>query len=464
MQTSDSIDEFWFQNYRRSIFWGFPNGTAPLTGLLSLMDTEPVSTPQFGWQEERWTQLATTTKVPGSGGTANTIFYGTGTFVTSGTTVTITAGTTYRIAVTDASSMQEDDVWKIHNLPLASGTIEASFRVVSKSVAVSGSNYIEAEALVTTAAVTNNASSVVGIPVIYSGSMFAEGSRSRTGRMTYPSVIYNDTQIFKTAFEMTRTAMKAPTKYSKTGDYKKQAKGNGIRHLEGMEWALLTGDRRATTAADSDTGDTVRRSSMGGLLYYLKQWEKGSMSNGGAFDYRANATDVSAQTDFLAYPDKRIIRLGGATMSLDAFNEMEALPFQKNNSNEICKLCLCGPGYLAKLNSRLEKSVQKTEMRGEQFAGWNFKVNMRSTINGDVYYKTHPLFAASSSPYRNSAFYLDLGFLKLRPLKDSDTQLMEMIQPRDADRRKDQWLTETGAEFPFPEAHMFVDNLGGISA
>jgi hypothetical protein len=48
-------------------------------------------------------------------------------------------------------------------------------------------------------------------------------------------------------------------------------------------------------------------------------------------------------------------------------------------------------------------------------------------------------------------------------LLDSDTDIQPMIQLPDADKRKDQWLTECGFEFRFPEANLYVENLGGIT-
>lgn len=458
--SSEQTSPYWSQNTRRKIFYSYPNGTAPLTGFLSLADTEDTPQPQYGWNEERYEQLRTTTT---SGPTNNVVFYLTGTTTTAGTTFTPTAGTVYRIYVTDASLLQTDDVVKIHYLPLSSGTTEVSFRV--NTINVTGTDYIEAECVATASgAITNNAASVVGLQVIYAGSAFAEGAKSRTGMSIYPSQIINYTQIFKTAFEMTRTALKEPLIYDKSGDYKNQLKINGIKHLAGMEWAFLTGDRASRSTTDDSTGQTVRRSYVGGVLWFLKQWEKGSVANGGAFDYRANATDVSGQTDYITYTDKRIIRLGGGVVSLDSFNEIEALPFQKTNSTEFCKLCLCGPGYMSKVNARYGKEIQKSELREEVFAGFNFKMVQRMGLQGDIYYKTHPLFSMAGSPYRNSAFYIDLGYIKYRPLSDSDTDIQQMIQDNDADKRKDQWLTEAGLEVPFPEAHMFVDNLGAIAA
>lgn len=455
--SSEVEDDFWSQTVRRKILYSYPNGTAPLNALLSLADTVETSHPEFGTPEQRWEQLRTVTT---SGATNNVVFYLTGTTTTAGTTFTPTAGTVYRIYMTDASNWQTDDVLKIHRLPLSSGTTEVGFRVVSTNTA--GTDYVEAECIATASgAITNNAATVVGLQVVHSGSAYAEGSRSRTGRYKFPTDILNYTQIFKTPFEMTRTALKEPTKYDKSGDYKNQLKGNGIDHVAGLEWTAFFGDRRKTTAVDEDTGTTVRRSFNGGLLWMLKQWELGSTSNGGAFDYRANAVNVAAQTDFIAYPDKRIIRLGGASVTLDTFNEIEALPFRKTNSVEFCKLCLAGPGYMGKLNARLNKDIQKTALKGDEYEGWDYKLAMRSGLNGDTYYKLHPLFA--NTEMNNSAFYIDMGFVAWRPLTDSDTDIQQMIQANDADKRKDQWLTEGGFEFSYPEACMFVDGLGGIT-
>lgn len=462
LESSEQLDDFWSQNSRRKVFYSYPNGTAPLTGFLSLADTGNTSHPQFGWNEERWEQRRTVTI---AGPTANNSFYTAGTTTTAGATFTPTGGTTYRLYVSDADQFQIDDTVKVHNLNIAASTTrtEISGLVVARGETGGTGDYIEIKVTESApGAVTNNSATLtVGLPVVHQGSAFAEGSRSRTGRYRFPSEIFNYTQIFKTAFEMTGTALKEPTKYDKTGDYKNQLKKNGIDHLAGMEWAFLFGDRKSETAEDPDTGSTVRRGYTGGVLWYLKQWEKGSVANGGAFNYRTNAVDVSAQTDYRAYPDKRIIRLGNSSISKDDFEAIEALPFEKTNSVEWCKLCLCGSAYLGKINARYSKDVQVTQLRGEQYEGWDFKMVKRSSLQGDIYYKMHPLF--NSPEMRSSAFYIDIGYLKYMPMEDRDTDIMTMIQLPDADKRKDQWLTEAGLEIPYPEAHAFVQDLGQIT-
>ena len=452
------------QNTRRRIFYSYPNGTAPLTGFLSLAEVnEDTPIPQFGWREQRYERKQTTTT---AGPTSNVTFYTAGTTTSLGATATLTAGLAVRMYVVDASEFQADDMVKVHGLVVNSGSAKTEVAILITTTNTTGTDYIEGTIqYAPPGAVTNNsATSGVnqGNYVVSMGSAYAEGARSRLGTRKYPSEIQNYTQIFKNPFEMTRTALKAPLTYDKTGEYKNMVKVNGIEHLAGMEWAFLFGDRNYVTTVDEDTGETVPRRMTGGILWFLKQWELGSVSNGGAFNYRSSAVDVYAQTDYETYPDKRIIRLGGSTVSKSQFDIIEGLPFAKTNSTEYCKLCLAGQGYLQKINSYYEKQVQVTQVRGEQYEGWDFKLTKKSGLNGDIYYKNHPLF--NNTLMNNSAFYIDMGYIGYRPLSDSDTCIQQMIQLPDADKRKDQYLTEAGLELPYPEAHMYVEALGGITS
>lgn len=459
--TSESLDDYWSQNTRRKVFYAYPNGTAPLMGFLSLADAEDTPMPEFGWYEERFQRVRTLTA---TGPTSNTTFYLGGTTTTAGTTFTPTAGTNYRIYVDDASLFQANDYVIVHGVTIASGGAkeEATFLVTSTDTT---SNYLETTAQNTVSgAITNNSATALvnlDLPVVHAGSAWAEGSQSGDGMFTFPSEILNYTNIEKTSFELTGNALKEPTKYDKSGAYSDELKKNGLKHMAGMEWKAWFSHRRKTTATDPRTGKTVRRSFTGGVLWFLKQWEKGTVSNGGAFDYRSGGADISAQTDYVTYYDKRVIRLAGATVSKTSFNRIEALPFQKTNSNEWCKVCYCGPEYLAIIQEAYEKQLQYTSLRGEQFKGWEYDLQWRMGPAGKIYYKQHPLF--TDSEMRKSAFYIDMGYIKYRPVTDRDTDVKPNIQPRDADTRKDQYMTDWGIELPYPEAHMYVENLGGIT-
>lgn len=458
---SESLDDFWSQNTRRKVFYSYPNGTAPLMGFLSLADEEETPMPEFGWYEERFQRLRTLTA---TGPTSNTTFYLGGTTTTAGATFTPTAGTAYRIYVDDVSLFQANDQIIIHGLTINSSSAkeEVQFLITSTDTT---NNFLETVAQNTASGAITNNSATAGVnldcAVVHAGSSWAEGSQSGDGMFTFPVEVTNYTGIDKTAFEVTGNALKEPTKYDKNGAYSDELKKNGIKHMAGMEWKAWFGHRRKTTAIDPRTGKTVRRSSTGGLLWWLKQWEKGNTGNGGAFDYRVGGADLTAQTDWVTYPDKRIIRLGGATVTKAQFNRIESLPFRKTNSTEWCKVCYCGPDYLAMIQEVYEKQIQVTSLRGEQYKGWDYDLQFRTGPAGKIYYKLHPLF--SDAEMNTSAFYVDMGYIKYRPVTDRDTDVKPNIQPRDADTRKDQYMTDWGLELPYPEAHMYVERLGGIT-
>jgi hypothetical protein len=452
---SEQLDDYWVQNTRRRIFYAYPNGTAPLTGLLSLMENKDTPLPEFTWNEERWAAIKTTT----AGGPTSTVpFYLTGTTTTAGTPATFTSQQIVRIYVDDASNFQIDDTIKIFSLDLTTGTMDLAGRVTSTNV--TGADYIEfAVTNVPVTTVLNSASANIGKYLYLMGSAYAEGARSRTGRQIFPTAVKNYTQIQKTPFELTRTALKEPLKYDKTGAYKDVSKHNGINHLSQIEFTAFFGERALTTAVDDDTGQVVRRGFTGGIRWFLDQWELGSVANGGALEY--GQAKVSDQTDWVTYTNKRVIKLGGATITKSQFNELNSRVFARTNSTDWSKLCMCGPGYMSKVADVFERQLVRTSLRDEGFAGFNFKLQMHSSNSGDIYYKVHPLF--NDPIMTNSAFYIDLGYMGYRPLTDSDTDIQPMIQANDADKRKDQWLTEYGFEIPFPEAFMYVENLGGIT-
>ncbi len=458
LTSSETLNDYWSRNTRRRVAYDFPQGTAPLTALLSLLEPEFTPIQEFGWNEERWTQIKTLTSTSGQP-SSGVVFYGAGTTTTSGAPTTITVGLALRAYVDDASNFQVDDSIVFWKLSLTTGTGNLAGRITGTNV--TGADYIEFEVTaVVSSTVLNSSDANEGISVFLMGSAFAEGSRSRTGRNKFPVEIKNFTQIHKNAFELTRNALKQPLIYNKSGQYEKALKDNGIDHLCGLEMSALFGKRRSTTATDPDTGELVKRYFSGGLLWFLEQWEIGNVTNGGAFDYRPGGANLIAETDWELYTDKRIIKLAGATLSGDQFDELTSRAFEKTNNTSWDKLVLCGQGFFNKVAARYEKKITWTSMRDNGFKGFDFKLAEFSSNAGAMYMKTHPLFR--DAVWRNSAFIIDLGFLKWRPITDSDTDVYQGIQANDADKRKDQYLTDGGPEFWFPEAHMFIQDLGGI--
>lgn len=455
--SSEQIDDYWSQNTRRKIFYAYPNGTAPLTGLLSMMDSEDTPQPAFGWNEERWQETSTTAAVnPTSAANKDGPFTTTGTTTAAGDAngkFTVAQFGAVRVYVTDASIFQVNDNVKLFGVgftsgagPAATGSVDVTGRVTA-----TGTGYLELEATTAWTGVLN-AAATNGHRVVLIGTAYAEGARTGSGGIVFPYEITNYTQIFKTPYEMTRTALKEPLKYDKTGAYKDMSKSNGIKHLASIERAAFFGEQAKTTTVDPDTGQTVPRRFTGGLRWFLDQWEKGTTYG---------QVDCSTAADWRTAPNKRVIKLGGTTITKGDFNLLMARLFERTNNTSWDKLCLCGPEYLAKVADMFERQLQFNSLRDEGFDGFNFKLVRHMSNSGEVYYKQHPLF--TSAEMRNSAFYLDLGYIGYRPLSDSDTDIQPMIQLPDADKRKDQWLTECGFEFRFPEANLYVENLGGIT-
>lgn len=458
LTSSETIANYWMRNTRRRIFYSYPNGTAPLTGFLSMLDdNEDTPIQEFGWQEKRWQAIQTTTA---AGPAANVVFYNQGTTTGAGSPVQITAGTTIRVYVASASDFQINNTLAVFKLAQTGGALVNVTGVVT-AVNIAGANWIEFTPSSTTPATVINsgggAAGNVGNYVYCMGSSYAEGTRTDTGRIQFPYEVKNYTQIFKNRFDLTRNALKAPTTYDKSGPYKDALKTNGIDHMAGIELSLFFGERLSTTATVK--GKIVRRYQFGGIQWYLQQWELGSIAAGGAFDY--GQPNVAGQSDWRMFTNKRIIDLNSQTISRSDFNDLNSRVFEKTNSSDWSKLVLCGAGYLNRVSDVFEKQLTITSARDEGFKGFNFELVKHSTNAGTVYYKTHPLF---NDPFmRNSAFYIDPGYAKWRSLAGCDMDVIAGVQDNDEDIRADMWITEGGPEWAFPEAFMLVRDLGGIT-
>src|SRR6266478_8693528 len=57
---------YWEENFRRKVFHQYPNGALSIIGLLSLMKTDEVNSPEFYSWEERFKRQITTTASQGS--------------------------------------------------------------------------------------------------------------------------------------------------------------------------------------------------------------------------------------------------------------------------------------------------------------------------------------------------------------------------------------------------------------
>lgn len=215
------------KNYRETILLLKPNGTAPLTGLTSMMKSASTDDPEFSWFEKQTpTQRM---QMPGN-------------LDISQTTITVSA---------DATQLKAGHVIRVEHsgellLVTADPTTDLSF-VCTRAFAGS------------TAATVTIASENPFIHVV--GSAYEEGSEAPSGINYDPTKVRNYTQIFRNTLEMTRTGSKTRLR---TGDQVKEAKRECLElHAIEMEKAFIFG--RASEGVRN--GKPVRTT--GGVLSFI---------------------------------------------------------------------------------------------------------------------------------------------------------------------------------------------------
>ena len=422
-----------FKNVRRSVFYFYPNGAAPLTGIMSLLKEEKTNDPEFKWFEKRMADQSTATAAANSAGP----------FTTSGgnvdivSPITVTAGLQVRVrtAANGTEKLRPGHVVQITNAGLTSGTADLKLVVVS----IVDSSRFEARFLEVPSSTVLNTTANNSKETLVVGSSFAEGVvDSSRGIYNLPVELGNYTQIFRTPFTITGTALKTSARFDETGIYKDMAKEASVNNMIEIEKAMLFGTKSLYTG-----GDTPQRT-MGGILWYLQQWEAGST-------YENTAATLDSDDN------KRIITNSSGTLSEKQYDTYLERVFRVTNNTVNEKLVLCGSGFLNVIN-QLYKSKTCLDASLPLTDTYGMNVVKHLTPFGTIYYKTHPLFTQNPT-LRYNALILDAQNLVYRYLDGRDTELLKNRQPNDADYRKDEWLTECGLELRFPESHMYLQNV-----
>lgn len=442
-----------FQSHRRQVFYYYPNGAAPLMGLLSLMKDEACDDPVFNWYEKRlsenWLLAAAIA--------TNTVFYLASSIVvgagkiTAGTIATadfgMTAGTTYAMKL--ASTVDPVNVYRVgHIIRFQAVAGSGVQEVIGRIIAVNGAadaitNSIAFTAIrATTVNLTYNSATNVGgqVPVI--GSAYAEGIRDESsGIYNLPINPSNYTQIFRKPFSITGTALKTSSKFDETGVYPDESKEASVDFAREMEFGFLFGEKNQVGTGLN--GAAVTRFT-GGILYFLRLWEAGT-----TYGNTAATTDTD--------DTKRIIENSATTVSLDQIWGWAERIFRISNNKSNEKLAFCGSGALLTLGKLF---LNKTELTSPLPLKDTFGMDVRALLTpfGTIYLKTHPLFS-QNSVLRYNMLVVDVPNLNYRYLRGRDMDLLTNRQDNDEDARKDEWLGECGLEVNLPESHTYIKNL-----
>jgi len=398
------------ENWRQVVLHDYPNGSAPLVAVTSMLGSEKVDDPIFHWWEK-------SLPVQGGSFTAGEIYTETGlgsAYASGGV-----AGDTVYVKVAESIAdhfrvghnalMRDQSDWTVDVVGFVTDVVKNG---VSSYIAV---KLLEAD---DNSSYSHDLSDADYILVC--GNSNAEGAEMPEPIAYDPTERSNYTEIWRTPISLTRTALATRLR---TGDHLKEAKREGLElHSMEMENSFIFGVKSTST---DPTNGKIRRTTMG-LLTAIRTYAS------------SNVTDFTLETDS-QYDNKTWLQAG--ELWLD--NYLEVI-FRKGSNR---KMMLAGNGVLLGIN-RLAKAGGQLELKARTIA-YGLDCHEWITPFGTLYVKTHPLFN-----HYATCRYMGLIFeppdLKFRYIDDTmyiPDKTRQTGGHTRIDGIEEEWLTEGGLEF-----------------
>ena len=337
------------------------------------------------------------------------------------------------------------------------GYSQALVRIESSPVVGSSSTTFTGK-VVDFSALTNSGGAISGEDVLTDndlcqviGTSFQEGSASPDAWSSEIEDNYGYTQIFKTACEMSNTAI--ATRYRGYANEWERIWAMKLReHKVDIERALLFGQKARVSSIQYTEGV------VGHIL-----------KNGVAQIGDADLSYTSGQPYFRSVADSELTydRLlsdmevmfdparGGASEKL----VLAGLPvisfFNKLGKDSFLSTSLAHnqQGALSGGATTTNQSPHRMNMQ-ERNGAFGHKVFTIETVHGTMHLVKEPLFRGMTS---NFMAMIDMSQIAYRPLVGNginrDTAILSNVQNADEDLRKDMILTEAGLEITLPESH-----------
>ena len=270
------------------------------------------------------------------------------------------------------------------------------------------------------------------------GTQFDEGSGSPD---TWSGTLDDDfgyTQIFKTAAEMTNTAI--ATRYRGYADEWSRLWALKLReHKVDIERSMLYSQR--ARSGKSQLTDGI----VGHIVRTVAPTDGGSN-----FSYSRGSSYMKTTT--------------AAEFTYDKFLGDLEVVFDPARGGASEKLCLASLPVITQLNkvgdggfldvSTASTQVQVTTPLEPRAGAFGHKIMQLDTIHGGLAIVKEPLFRGFNS---GLMLIVDMGQVAYRPLVGNgvnrDTHIITNVQQADEDLRKDMIITEAGLEVTVPEAH-----------
>lgn len=405
------------KNYRETILYLYPNGTAPLTALLSKMSEESVDDPEYNW----WTKL-----LPAQSGTITGVYTN-----TSLSTAYVSGGVAGDTVYVKLAQAEADEFRPGHQVLLRDTDhldVDVNAKVIS--VVKNGANsYLACRLL---EADDNGASTDLSNAdkVLIIGNINPEGAAIPEAIAYNPDKWYNYTQIFRTPLEITRTARRTKLR---TADAYKEAKREALElHSIEMEKAFLWGIRTENMGSNGKPERTTM-----GLIPAIKTGAPQNVSDFTLDTIYSGDTWAESGETWLDEKLELLFRFGSGE-----------------------KMCFAGSGAILGLN-RLAKITGQIQLQ-PMSTSYGLKVTQWISPFGTIYLKTHPLFSYDAST-RNSMVLFEASELRYRYIDDTIFCSMDHAKVSPSHERfdgtKEEYLTECGLEYHHPSKFMFLSGL-----
>ena len=402
------------ENWRETILYLYPNGSAPLTAMTSMMGSERTDDPVFHW----WTKT-----LPEQGGDVTDLFED------ANLSSEVTAGkdggdVVYaQVGAETASEFRRGHTALIHK----EGELDSEFAGEVVSVLSNGTQSYVAVKLHETASTTQVTAATLDIEVI--GNANAEGAEMPDS-ISYDPVEYdNFTQIFRTPLSITRTARRTRLR---TGDAYTERKRETLEiHAIEIEKATLWGYKSSKIGANGKPKRTTQ-----GLIPFIKS---NASDNVDSFLQNSNYTGTwtAEGEDWLHAQLERIFRFGQPE-----------------------KLGLVGNKALLALNKLAQTSA---EVNIEPMTvAYGMRVLEWITPFGTVYLKTHPLFNRRKLMQRDMLI-TEPDKMMFRYVDDTffiDDPEDQRNRNNSRDGTEEEYLTEGGYEYHHPETMGYLTDFG----
>jgi hypothetical protein len=365
------------KDFRESILFYNPNGTAPIFALTGKAGKKTVTDPQFSWWAE-----------------PNTLWRGTvnGQLASTDTVMTINSvdptATTAGVVWGTATHLKAGDLLFVEP---ATEVAAFSGEVIQVVNVLSDTQFTISRG----AAGTTPATIATSLSLSLIGSAFAEGTGAPPAVARNPLKFFNYTQIFKDTYELTGTVTET---FARTGDaWSNDKKRKMFDHARAIEMAFLWGQASEATGSN---GKPIR--TLGGIRSILPT---------------TNQTVYTTATTVNSF--------------LDALTPL----FDFDTEGGDTRLGFFGNTALTELNKILfaTTNVRVNWDKEIKLFGVDFKEMI--IPRGRILFRSHPLMNLHGR-LKNSAFIIDFASFKYVCLKGRDTRVKDDVQLPDEDVRR----------------------------